>query len=218
MISIPKTIILPTIIFIVLIAVAIGCTPGATPRPLPDQPEGEVQVLKEDVTPETEATEEPEPWPPFVLRTKPERGEEQPIDAPVEITFDQPMDRDSVERSFAIEPGASVDGTFDWVDDQTIHFAFADGFERGQRYKVRIIESAKSEAGLQMERPFELRFSTVGFLEVTNVQPADEATEVLPDTIVTVLFNRPVVPLNAIEDSASLPDPLTFVPPAQAGG
>jgi uncharacterized protein YfaS (alpha-2-macroglobulin family) len=153
-----------------------------------------------------------------VLRSSPERGEEHPIDAPIELGFDQPMDRDSVEKAFAIEPGASVDGTFEWVDDQTVRFSLKDGFKRGDRYKVRVIESAQSKAGLEMQRPFELRFSTVGYLEVTDVQPPDDATEVMPNTIVTVSFNRPVVPLNAIEDADSLPDPLTFVPPVTGEG
>jgi hypothetical protein len=128
------------------------------------------------------------------------------------------MDRDSVEKAFAIEPGASVDGEFEWVDEQTVRFALRDGFVRGQRYRIRVVESAQSRAGLEMARPFELRFSAAGFLEVTNVQPGPGATEILPATVVTILFNRPVVPLNAIEAAASLPDPVTFVPPVRGEG
>ena len=155
---------------------------------------------------------------PVVVRTLPEPGQEQPLDQPLEITFDQAMDRASVEKAFAIEPGASVDGTFSWSDDRTVRFSPNAGFERGQRYRVRLVESALSQAGAPLARPFELRFSAVGSLEVTNVQPADGAVEVLPGSIVTVLFNRPVAPLNAIEDAGRLPDPLTFVPPVQGEG
>ncbi len=159
-----------------------------------------------------------EPFPPLVLETAPEQGQEQPLDEPVEITFDQPMDRASVESSFAIEPGATVDGDFEWVDDQTLRFAFDDGFARGERYRVRVVETAESQEGLPLTRPFELRFSAAGFLEVTNVIPADGTGEVEIDSTVTVMFNRPVVPLNAIEDQAELPDPLTFVPPVTGEG
>ena len=131
---------------LLLIIISAACTPIESPLPVPDQPEGEPQLVEAGDTPEVEApaatpTEEPaEPLSPLVLQTKPERGEEQPIDAPIEITFDQPMDRDSVERAFAIEPGASVDGAFEWVDERTVRFAFDDGFARGERYKVRVIE------------------------------------------------------------------------------
>jgi len=40
-------------------------------------------------------------------------------------------------------------------DNQTLRFKLKNGFERGQRYRVRVIESAQSQAGLAMLRPFE---------------------------------------------------------------
>jgi hypothetical protein len=153
----------PYLILSLILLLIIGCTPGATPRPQPDQPEA--QTVAETATPQPDTptpippTPTPEPISPLVVRSSPERGEEHPIDAPLEIAFDQPMDRDSVEKAFAIEPGASVDGAFEWLDDQTVQFALKEGFERGTRYKVRVIESAKSTAGLEMQRPFELRLS-----------------------------------------------------------
>ncbi len=155
---------------------------------------------------------------PMVVATVPERGEEQPLNRPIEITFDQPMNRASVEKAFAIEPGASVDGKFEWLNDQTMHFSLKKGFQRGARYTIRLVETAESQSGLKMSRPFEFRFSVVGFLEVSNVQPTDGATEILPDSIVTVAFNHPVVPLKAIEESGNLPDPLTFMPPVTGHG
>ncbi|MCB0175973.1 MAG: Ig-like domain-containing protein, partial [Anaerolineae bacterium] len=159
-----------------------------------------------------------EPIPPLVLSTVPELGAEQPLDAPIEITFDQPMDRASVEQAFTFEPGAADDGTFDWVDDQTIAFTPAGGLERGERYRVQIDATAESQAGLPMNRPFDLRFSAVGLLEVANVQPADGVTDVAADTEVLVFFNRPVVPLEAIEEAGNTPDPLTFTPAVDGEG
>ncbi|MCB0197647.1 MAG: Ig-like domain-containing protein, partial [Anaerolineae bacterium] len=199
-------------LIIIPILFLAACTSTPVP-PQPEQPTDEVEVQVE-----AEPTSTPAPVPPMVLQSSPAVGEEQALDAPVELVFDQPMDRDSVEKAFAIEPGASADGTFEWVDDQTVRFSPADGFERGERYRVRIVDSAESQEGLTMAQPFELRFSAVGFLEVANVQPADGAEEILADNIVTVLFNRPVVSLSAIEDEGSLPDPLTFVPPVTGEG
>jgi hypothetical protein len=226
-------------LLIVLLVVLLAACAPTPPPPAPSQPTAEAPTVEpansptlqaqaaeptslpsptpQPTTPPTE-TPTPQPYPPVVLRWLPQVGQEQPLDAPVEITFDQPMERSSVEKAFAIEPGASADGAFEWVDDQTVRFAFKDGFKRGQTYRVRVVESARSQAGLTMERPFELHFSAVGFLEVTSVQPADGAAEILPDTIVTVMFNRPVVPLTAIETAASLPDPLTFIPPVTGQG
>jgi hypothetical protein len=104
------------------------------------------------------------------------------------------------------------------VNDRTVRFALKDGFERSERYKVRVVESASSQNGLTLERPFEMRFSAVGYLEVTGTQPAADTEDVPAETVVTVMFNRPVVALTAIENAAGLPDPLTFVPPVKGQG
>ncbi|MBN1221594.1 MAG: Ig-like domain-containing protein [Anaerolineae bacterium] len=55
-------------------------------------------------------------------------------------------------------------------------------------------------------------------LAVISVQPAPDATGILPDTAVTVSFNRPVVALTAIENANRLPHPLTFEPPVAGAG
>lgn len=156
------------------------------------------------------------PWPPLILRTTPEKGGDLDLTQPIEVTFDQPMDKTSVEEAFTIDP--TVEGTLSWVRDQVVRFEPAQAFERGRHYSVRVSEVAKSAKGIALAHPFEARFNTFGFLEVAVTQPEDEASEVASDTIVTVLFNRPVVSLGAIEEQASLPQPLTFVPAVRGKG
>jgi len=141
--------------------------------------------------------------PPIVVSSLPEAGFEQPLNEPITLKFDQPMDRASVEKSFAIEPGAAADGTLTWLDDQTMTFQFKAGFKRGERYRVRLLETAQSQKATPMNRPFELRFSAVGFLEVAKVSPADGDIEILADTTVTVAFNRPVVALQGISQTTT---------------
>ena len=157
------------------------------------------------------------PLPPQVIQVTPARGEEQPLDAPVQVVFDQAMDAETVEAAFTIEP--AVSGDFEWPSSRTMLFKPArTGFERATRYTVALEENARSQAGLAMKAPLLFHFATVGFLEVTAVQPAEDTTEVATDATVTVLFNRPVVPLTAIEDQGNLPQPLTFVPPVRGKG
>jgi hypothetical protein len=221
------------LILMVILLIILGCSPVETPTPEPGEPTEAAPTIEAAPTEEVAQADTPtpavsptatltpvptEPIPPQVLSTIPEAGAEQPLDAPIEIAFDQPMNRESVETAFAIEPGASVDGTFEWVNDQTLRFRLDDGFKRGERYRVRVVETAASATGLTMNRPFELRFNAVGFLEVANVQPAGGTGEVLVNTPVLVMFNRPVVPLGAPEDAAGLPDPLTFTPPVSGEG
>ena len=146
-----------------LFLVVTGCAVDETPLPAPklqDEATDVVEAPQEetddvastvavDPTP-TPASEPQAPTPPLVLYSIPERGEAQSLDQPIELHFDQAMDRDSVEKAFAIEPGASVDGSFEWVDDQTLRFSLKDGYQRGQRYRVRVVETAKSAAGCSM--------------------------------------------------------------------
>ncbi len=60
--------------------------------------------------------------------------------------------------------------------------------------------------------------SANGGLEVSQVLPAADSTGVEPDSVITVIFNRPVVPLTIAEDSSTLPQPLSFSPAVQGKG
>jgi len=139
-----------------------------------------------------------------------------PLDAPIRLTFDQPMDRKSVERAWTITP--TVAGSFAWSDERTVTFTPSGGLARGARYAVRLDTSASSAQGKALVEPLRFEILTVGFLTVTQVQPAPGTTEVAPDTAVTVVFNRPVVPLTALENQAALPQPLAFSPPVEGTG
>lgn len=158
-----------------------------------------------------------EPLPPQVIQVTPTQGEEQPLDGPVRLVFDQPMDAESVEAAFSIEP--AVQGAFEWDSPRMMQFKPAgEGFKRAAQYTITIKEGARSAQDMALESPVQFHFTTVGFLEVAAVQPAHGTTEVATDATVTVLFNRPVVPLTAIEDQGNLPQPLTFVPPVRGKG
>lgn len=158
----------------------------------------------------------PEPVAPTVLQFAPAPGEEQPLDAPVQITFDQPMQPATVESAFAVEPAAA--GSFSWPLPHVMQFKSRQPLERATRYTVTLSQDALSEAGTPLREPASFRFDTVGYLEVTAVQPGLDTPEVALNAIITVMFNRPVVPLAALEDQGRLPQPLTFVPQVTGKG
>lgn len=62
---------------------------------------------------------------------------------PITLTFDQPMDRASVESSFALAP--AVAGTFAWNEDHTqvVFQPSGAGFEPGMRYRARLADGAR---------------------------------------------------------------------------
>ncbi|MFP4344954.1 MAG: Ig-like domain-containing protein [Anaerolineales bacterium] len=154
--------------------------------------------------------------PPRLLDRKPELAERQPLDASLELIFDQPMDQESVEAAFSLRP--QVEGEFAWRDARTVAFRPAGRLERGARYELTVAESARNAEGRTLVEPVHFEFQTEGFLEVSEVQPAPDGEGLDPQTNVTVVFNRPVVPLTAIEDQAELPRPLRFSPPLEGEG
>lgn len=154
--------------------------------------------------------------PPRLLERTPAPGAEQPLEAPLTFTFDQPMDPASVEAALVISP--TVAGTLDWLDARTLTFTPKGGLARATRYQVIIQPGARSAAGTPLAEPLRFDFSTVGYLAVSEVQPAPGTQDLSPETRVTVVFNRPVVPLTAIQNQAGLPQPLTFEPPVSGQG
>jgi len=155
------------------------------------------------------------PQPPRIISTSPAQGQEHPLKEPIRITFDQPMDRPSLKIAFSISP--TVEGGLMW-EDNTLLFTPAEPFERDTEYRVTISQQAQSAAGLTLAEPFSFAFRTVGYLEVTQVQPTDGTNEVGLDTVIMVMFNRPVVPLKSLADQTGLPQPLIFLPPVTGQG
>ena len=154
--------------------------------------------------------------PPGVFDTDPLAGEELPLDGAITLYFDQPMDMTTVQAAFSIAP--DVAGDLEAVDDSTLRFTPSDPLQRATEYTVTIATTAESAAGEPLADPFALKVRTVGFLEVSQVLPAPDATGIATDATLTVIFNRPVVPLVSVEDMADLPDPLTIDPPVDGHG
>ncbi len=154
--------------------------------------------------------------PPRLLERTPAPGAEQPLDAPLTFTFDQPMDQASVEAALVISP--TVEGTLAWADTRTLTFTPKKQLARATRYQVTLTDAARNVEGEALAEPLRFDFSTVGYLAVSEVQPAPGTQDLSPETRVTVVFNRPVVPLTAIQNQAGLPQPLTFEPPVSGQG
>ena len=113
---------------------------------------------------------------PLLLDRSPARGEEAELDGSIVLTFDQPMDPASTEAAFSIEP--SVAGDLTWEDSTTLVFTPRRSWERATRYRVKLDVSAKSSGGLGLREEVNFTFATVGYLEVTQVIPADEMSAI----------------------------------------
>ena len=154
--------------------------------------------------------------PPIVIQQSPEPGQELGLKDPIEIVFDRSMDHQAVEQAFSLTP--AVSGSFQWPDERTVQFHPGSPLERDQSYSVRVAQNAKALDGTALEDPYTFRFRTVGYLEITQVIPAADSTDVEVQSGLTVMFNRPVVPLTSLSQQDGLAQPLAFDPPVPGRG
>ncbi len=155
---------------------------------------------------------------PVVVDRAPGRGEELHLDGVLELVFDRAMDRSSVQEALSLVP--AVAGTFSWPDERTIRFAPASGWPRDTAFLVTLGTLAADTEGVHLSGIYSYAFRTVGYLVVTQIIPAPGTENVAADASITVLFNRPVVPLLAVSDPAAarLPEPVSLVPATEGKG
>ncbi|UCC87582.1 MAG: Ig-like domain-containing protein [Anaerolineales bacterium] len=81
-----------------------------------------------------------------------------------------------------------------------------------------LTQEAHAADGAPLAEPYVFRFFTPSYLEVGQVIPTPGTQDVEPSTRITVMFNRPVVPLTSLEEMEKLPQPLSFDPPVEGEG
>jgi hypothetical protein len=216
------------LLFVAASVVLSACQEAPPPEPVRGTPTQAKTATPpsaqgEEATPTAGPTATPRPpGNPVLVDRQPAQGEELAVDQPIVLTFDQAMDRASVEQSVVVAAGdglsAPVAGAFDWLRDNVVAFTPAQGWNRAARYRVSLQETAKSARGLPLARPALFQVNTIGYLAVAQTIPADGASDAAADSLITVLFNRPVVPLTSLQQQASLPQPVSFEPAIEGAG
>jgi hypothetical protein len=159
---------------------------------------------------------------PIIVQRFPRRGEELSPDGVIELVFDRAMNQTATAAAFSLQaaeiPPRPVEGEITWSDDRTLRFAPAQPLDRAHIYDAILDQAAEADDGAPLAEPFTFRFNTFGFLEVTQVIPADGTTDVETDPRITIMFNRPVVPLTSLDEAENFPQPLEFEPAISGSG
>ena len=130
------------------------------------------------------------------------------------LTFDQAMERSSVEGALRLEP--KYPGRFEWKDEFTVQYFPDQPFPAQSQIQVTVAETARAENGQTLLRPTTFLFRTSDNLRIAERLPMPEADLVDPSSAVVVTFNRPVVPLG--EDGRSEPTAFSLDPPVEGYG
>ncbi len=93
---------------------------------------------------------------PRVVSVNPPEGSPIPLDPQIEVTFNQPMDRGSVEANFLLNGTTGpTTGKFTWNDDATVvTFKPNDLLARGVGYLLNVGADAKSQGGTRLGTAF----------------------------------------------------------------
>ncbi|MBN2004663.1 MAG: Ig-like domain-containing protein, partial [Anaerolineae bacterium] len=188
---------------------AATATPRPTATPLPPKPVIPYTPVPADMLS------------PIIIQRSPKRGESLKPDDAIEIVFDKPMNQPAVASAFTLQlagENVPVKGELSWADARTLRFQPAEALPRDTVFDVILTQNASAESGELLREPYTFRFATAGYLEVAQVIPDPDTTDVETEATITVMFNRPVVPLTTLAQMENLPDPVTFDPEIKGRG
>lgn len=152
-----------------------------------------------------------------VVDSDPLEGQELGLHDAITLYFDRFIDCATATNALSITP--QIGGQVTCADgDNQLTFTPDESYQPATVYTVTLADSITGTDGTRLIEPFSLRLESAGFLQVTQVLPAPDTQEVATDAVITVIFNRPVVPLGTVDDMANLPNPLTISPAVSGQG
>lgn len=191
----------------ILLLVSCG-TPPATPSPTATP----TQVL--DVKVDTTASG------PQIVRHSPMDGERLALAGSISVVFDREMDQDKTASAWSLfdTVGKPIAGKILWKDARTLVFQPSNKLRPSTTYTGALATIALAKDGTSPAAVSKLIFQTVDALTVSQVFPADSTENVQVGSNITVIFNRPVVPVKIKEEQSGLPQPLTISPEVKGQG
>src|SRR5438094_2414288 len=117
----------------------------------------------------------------------------------ISISFDRPMNRDSVEKRFALSPilkecAGSRNCRFAWTGNTLMFIHTHINFDLSTAYTVAMHSGYADASGQQNTLEHSWRFTTEGRPMLTSVDPSDGAGSVAPDRNIVMSFNRALPP------------------------
>ncbi|MCP5009337.1 MAG: hypothetical protein GY942_05080 [Aestuariibacter sp.] len=213
------------VLLTVLLLTVISCgkeeaDPTATPLPPTETAVSPTPTTPATPTPSLLPSDTDATLSPKLIGHYPAIGEEATLDGVFELYFDQPMNPADTAAALHIfdQDGNAVDGKVSWPQPRIMRFKPARAFAPDSKYEATLGETAVATTGTPLPETITLDFYTVGNLIVSQLSPAPNAKDVALDSTITVIFNRPVVPLLIAESQDTLPQPLQITPQTPGTG
>lgn len=131
------------------------------------------------------------------------------------LSFPEQMDKDSVEQYLTLSK--DMEATKKW-EDNTLVLQPMKPLTLGQTYVVRVDGRVLKKDGGVLGRDLEFTFTVSGAPIVSAQIPAPDTKNVPKNAEITIVFDRPIIPLSQVQDSetTSRADlPVTINPPVK---
>ncbi|MGI8586169.1 MAG: Ig-like domain-containing protein [Chloroflexia bacterium] len=128
---------------------------------------------------------------------------------PIAVTFSDKMDTAAAQAAFGLQPAAP--GAFSWQAN-TLLFTPQAPLSPNTSYRVSVGTQARTSSGQPLGAPMDAAFKTAPAPAILRTLPSAGASEVPTDTIVTISFNRPMIPLTALESQPNISQWVTISP------
>lgn len=131
------------------------------------------------------------------------------LNASVVFHFNRRVGCSEAKAAFSVTP--AIRGELN-CDQFTLSFTPAGAFGRDTPYTFTLSPPLLALDGATLLDPFQVTYTTAGYLSVSEVFPSALGGAVPVDSAITVVFDRPVVPLAFASAADDLPQPLSINP------
>lgn len=137
------------------------------------------------------------------------------LDEAITFTFNRRVDCAEAESALTWQP--AIRGSFT-CDEFSLAFAPLDQYQRNTSYSFAFTPPLQAKDGAPLLDPYRVTYLSAGYLAVAEVFPQPESKSVPVDSAITIVFDRPVVPLLASVSEDELPHPLVLSPATSGSG
>lgn len=157
---------------------------------------------------------EPQELGPQIVSRSPIQGEQMALKPVITLKFDRPMDANKTGQAWSLvdAKGQPISGEIKWKNNQELEFTPSQKLSPSASYTGILAASAADQQGRSLDTEIRIDYRTEDALTIGQVFPAADTEEVDPASAITVIFNRPVVPLAIKEEQNDLPSPIEISP------
>lgn len=150
-----------------------------------------------------------------ILESEPFPSQPLALDEAVTFYFDRRVDCGTAQAAFSVQP--FVDGSLT-CDEYSLTFTPSVDYERDTQYTFQLTPTIVALDETPLLDAYSVTYSSVGFLQIAEVFPSPAGGYAPADSDITVIFDRPVIPLLMSTEMDELPDPLEISPAVDGTG